>query len=73
MQTLGVPYPDGYDEKAVEDLMWQAQLIVADLKASGIEIEPTKQMVAMIAYLHKLGRDIEPNMNQKPDSNETGE
>jgi cytochrome c oxidase cbb3-type subunit I/II len=60
MQTLGVPYPEGYDEKAVEELMLQAQQIVNDLKNSNIEIEPTKQMVAMIAYMHKLGRDIAP-------------
>ncbi len=73
MQTLGVPYPEGYDEQAVEELLWQAGQIVAELKSSGIEIEPTKEMVAMIAYLHKLGRDIEPNMNQNPDSHETGE
>jgi cytochrome c oxidase cbb3-type subunit I/II len=58
MQTLGVPYAEGYDEIAIEELLWQAQLIVDDLKASGIEIEPTKQMVAIIAYLHKMGRDI---------------
>jgi cytochrome c oxidase cbb3-type subunit I/II len=58
MQTLGVPYPEGYDKIAVDDLMKQAQTIVADLKASNIEIEPTKQMVAMIAYMHKLGKDI---------------
>ena len=60
MQTLGVPYPEDYDKIAVEDLMKQAQLIVDDLKASNIEIEPTKQMVAMIAYMHKLGKDIVP-------------
>jgi len=58
MQTLGVPYPEGFDKIAVDDLMKQAQTIVADLKASNIDIEPTKQMVAMIAYLHKLGKDI---------------
>jgi len=58
MQTLGVPYADGFSDDAVEELLWQAQLIVDDLKASGIEIEPTKQMVAMIAYLHKMGKDI---------------
>ncbi len=73
MQTLGVPYPEGYDEQAVEDLLWQAEQIVAELKASGIDIEPTKEMVAMIAYLHKLGRDIEPNMNQNTESHENGE
>jgi len=60
MQTLGVPYPEGFDKIAVDDLMKQAQTIVADLKASNIDIEPTKQMVAMIAYMHKLGKDIMP-------------
>jgi cytochrome c oxidase cbb3-type subunit I/II len=60
MQTLGVPYPEGYDLKAVEDLMLQAQTIAEDLKVSGIEIAPTKQMIAMIAYMHKLGKDIMP-------------
>ncbi len=60
MQILGVPYPEDYDKIAVDDLMKQAQTIVDDLKISGIEIEPTKQMVAMIAYMHKLGKDIMP-------------
>lgn len=58
MQTLGVPYPEGYDEIAVNDLLKQAQRIVDDLKASNIEIEPNTEMVAVIAYLHKLGKDI---------------
>ncbi len=60
MQTLGVPYPEGFDKIAVDDLMQQAQKIVDDLKVSNIDIEPTKQMVAMIAYMHKLGKDISP-------------
>jgi cytochrome c oxidase cbb3-type subunit I/II len=58
MQTLGVPYEEGYDQQTVEDYMLQAQGIVDELKESGIEIEPQKQMVAMIAYMHKLGKDI---------------
>ena len=58
MQTLGVPYEEGYDQKSVDDYLTQAQLVVDDLKASGIDIEPQKQMVAMIAYMHKLGKDI---------------
>jgi cytochrome c oxidase cbb3-type subunit I/II len=70
MQTLGVPYPEGYDEDAVDDLLWQADQIVTDLKNSGIEVEPTSHMVAMIAYMHKLGADIE---TQKTESNEAGE
>ncbi|NQU53938.1 MAG: cytochrome-c oxidase, cbb3-type subunit I [Bacteroidetes bacterium] len=58
MQTLGVPYAEGYDEIAVDELKKQAAIIVADLKTSGIEIKPTTEMVAMIAYMHKLGKDI---------------
>jgi len=37
---------------------------VAELKASGVEVTADKEIVAMIAYLHKLGRDISP-ANQK--------
>ena len=48
MQTLGVPYAEDYDEFAISDLKNQAQLIVTDLKASGIEIEPTKPIAMAI-------------------------
>ena len=60
MQTLGVPYAKDYDKKAVADYQEQAQQIVTELKAAGIDIAADKEMVAMIAYLHKLGRDISP-------------
>ena len=60
MQTLGVPYPKGYSEKAIADYEKQAQEIVAELKQSGITVKPKAEMIAMIAYLHKLGRDISP-------------
>ena len=60
MQTLGVPYAAGFDQKAVADYMVQAQKISDELKAAGVNIAPTKEMVAIIAYLHKLGRDISP-------------
>jgi cytochrome c oxidase cbb3-type subunit I/II len=73
MQTLGVPYPEGYDQVAVDDLMAQAEEIVAELKKSGIDVEPTKQMVAMIAYLHKLGGDIDPASTINTDAHENGE
>jgi len=64
IQTLGVPYPKDYDQKANSDYLEQAQKIVAELKVSGVIIEPDKEVIAMIAYLHKLGRDISP-ANQK--------
>ncbi len=65
MQTLGVPYPRDYDQKAVADYRAQAQQIVAELKTSGVEIAADKEVIAMIAYLHKLGRDISPASQKK--------
>lgn len=58
MQALGVPYPEGYDKIANDDLMKQAQLIADDLKANGIQTEPDKEIIAMIAYLQRLGTDL---------------
>lgn len=64
MQTLGVPYQEGYDKIALDDYNKQATQIAEELKAAGVEVKPTSQMVAMIAYLHKLGRDISPAANK---------
>ncbi len=59
MQKLGVPYPDGYAEQATSDLESQATLIAEKLAASGIkDVEPKSEIVALIAYLQRLGTDI---------------
>jgi len=58
MQTLGVPYEEGYDQIAVEDLLAQGQEIADELKGNGIEVSNDKEIIALIAYLQKLGRDI---------------
>ncbi len=58
MQKLGVPYPDGYDMKALEDMQKQAEQIVKSLADAGITVEPDKKIVALIAYLQRLGTDI---------------
>jgi cytochrome c oxidase cbb3-type subunit I/II len=65
MITLGVPYPKGYADIAAADYMKQATQIVTELKQSGTDIKPTSEMVAIIAYLHKLGRDISPESIEK--------
>lgn len=59
MITLGVPYEEGYDQRANADLMKQAQEITANLKAEKINTKPNKEIIALIAYLQRLGRDIE--------------
>ena len=64
MQTLGVPYEKDYDKKAIEDYNTQAKLIADELKTSGVTVNPNSEMVAIIAYLHKLGRDISPAANK---------
>lgn len=58
MKTLGVPYPENYDAKAIADYNIQAKKIVEDLKAAGVSVEPNKKIIAMIAYLQRLGTDI---------------
>lgn len=63
MRILGVPYEKGYDEVANNDLMEQANGIVNRLAEAGIETEPTKEIVALIAYLQRLGTDIKAENN----------
>lgn len=58
MQTLGVPYEEGYDQIAIDDLLAQGQEISDELKTNGIEVANNKEIIALIAYLQKLGRDI---------------
>ena len=58
MTTLGVPYEDGYDKIANEDLMKQANEIVDNLAKEDIDAYPRDEIIALIAYLQRLGRDI---------------
>ena len=58
MRTLGVPYEANYAIKANADLMVQAKLISDDLQKEGIKVAPNKEIIALIAYLQRLGTDI---------------
>jgi cytochrome c oxidase cbb3-type subunit I/II len=58
MQRLGVPYPAGYDARAVDDLKAQSETIASDLIKAGIPADPQKEIIALIAYLQRLGTDI---------------
>ena len=59
MRTLGVPYPKGYDKLANADLMKQATEIADNLRKEKIETPANKEVIALIAYLQRLGRDIQ--------------
>jgi cytochrome c oxidase cbb3-type subunit I/II len=58
LRTVGVPYADGYEEVANEELDKQALKIAASLKTEGYETQPEAEIVALIAYLQRLGIDI---------------
>jgi cytochrome c oxidase cbb3-type subunit I/II len=58
MRKLGVPYPEGYEQVALKDYDMQAQKIVESLRQSGIEVDKDKEIIALIAYLQRLGTDI---------------
>lgn len=60
MRTLGVPYPEGYEDgQAMADLDAQRQEIADGLAAENYTISKEKEIIALIAYLQRLGRDIE--------------
>lgn len=65
LRKVGVPYPDGYEDTANQDLKAQAQEIVASLKADGVESSESAEIIALIAYLQRLGTDIKVKTAQK--------
>jgi cytochrome c oxidase cbb3-type subunit I/II len=61
MRNIGVPYPEGYEDVGVNELRQQAEQIALDLQKSGAPAEPNKEIIALIAYLQRLGTDIKSN------------
>lgn len=61
MITLGVPYPEGFDKIANQNLMAQADSIANNLSIDDIETDSNKEIISVIAYLQRLGIDIKGN------------
>lgn len=60
LRKLGTPYPKGFEKEAIGDAQTQAQKIARNLAEQGVKdanIED-KEIVAIIAYLQRLGTDI---------------
>jgi cytochrome c oxidase cbb3-type subunit I/II len=77
MRQLGVPYPAGYESLALGDLKNQAATIAKKLNDAGIPVNGNEEIIALIAYLERLGTDIgkqnpepvtEQNQTSKPSS-----
>jgi cytochrome c oxidase cbb3-type subunit I/II len=58
LRAIGVPYEEGYESKANDDLDLQARRVAENLQLEGIEVEPDAEIIALIAYLQRLGKDI---------------
>lgn len=54
MQFLGVPYPEGYASKAIGELQIQAKEVAASIPGA----DPNTEIIALIAYMHKVGSGI---------------
>lgn len=61
LRSIGVPYDEGYEKFANEDLEKQANMIADDLINNGIPADWDKDVIALIAYLQRLGTDIKGN------------
>lgn len=60
-RNFGVPYPLDYETIAKSDLQKQAQEIALDLQKNGIGVEGDEEIIALIAYMQRLGTDIKLN------------
>ena len=58
LRTIGVPYEVGYENSANADLDKQAMRMAENLQLEGIEVKPDAEIIALIAYLQRLGIDI---------------
>jgi len=59
LRRVGVPYPEGFENgPAQKDLAAQADKIVAELKQGSVTTTPDREIIALIAYLQRLGTDI---------------
>jgi cytochrome c oxidase cbb3-type subunit I/II len=58
MQTLGVPYTDVSESYAAAEMKRQGDEIVGRLATGGITARPGTEIIAVIAYLQRLGTDF---------------
>jgi cytochrome c oxidase cbb3-type subunit I/II len=62
MRTMGVPYPEGFENNVQAEMKAQASKIAAEieneLKQDGVKVKSDAEIIALIAYLQRLGTDI---------------
>ncbi len=65
LRKVGVPYPVGYEAVALTELQTQANKVSTNLVTGMIHADADREIIAVIAYLQRLGTDIK-NAPVKP-------
>ncbi len=65
LRSIGVPYPKGYEKAANAELMLQAEKISKGLLKQGAVVTHDKEIIALIAYLQRLGTDIKAGVQNQ--------
>jgi cytochrome c oxidase cbb3-type subunit I/II len=63
LSKVGVPYTQADIDGSVENSREQGKAIAEDLKANGVTVAADSEMVALVAYLQRLGKlrvDVAP-------------
>jgi cytochrome c oxidase cbb3-type subunit I/II len=61
LKKLGTPYTEAQLANAAQDYATQAKTVVGNLAVQGkTGADPDSEIVALIAYLMRLGRNLEP-------------
>jgi cytochrome c oxidase cbb3-type subunit I/II len=68
MVQLGVPYPAMTGTEIKMKALEQGTVIAKDLELNGVKVSPDSEMVAIIAYLQKLGKYEIPAAPPEPPS-----
>jgi cytochrome c oxidase cbb3-type subunit I/II len=58
MRHLGVPYTKDEVENARTAYETQSNAVVENLSKDGVQVSPDSEMIAIIAYMQRLGKDI---------------
>ncbi len=73
LRKVGVPYPIGYEAKALAELKAQQAKIVLNLKVGSVTSDPDAEIIALIAYLQRLGTDIRATPTAAPAPQKTAQ
>jgi cytochrome c oxidase cbb3-type subunit I/II len=66
LRAAGVPYSESDVGGAAASMRRQGEEVVARLAPAGLHTQPDREIVAVIAYLQRLGRDGKAALSAQP-------